>query len=356
MFYLLYLASLLLLSAQWVEIYEDWLPDAVGETTFEQPLHGASLHYEIRKALEEKGFSVRRWDRKAHRPFLLTWKAVKSWSDFIHWLGLGLPRKQILDNQTAFVLFSNLGPLLKDLDLSRIPRRQKILFAWEPPTVQPEIWDPKIQAQFEKIYTWNDDLVDNIRYFKFYYPVFVPRISPLVPYEERKFLTLIVSRLSSPHPHELYSERERLIRFFEARPDLEFDLYGRHWSKRNFRVWKGEIPDKLAVLKQYRFAIAYENSIETGYITEKLWDCLIAGVVPIYWGAPNVQDFIPAECFIDRRQFESHEALLAYLQAMKKEEWEGYIERAGSFLRSEKTQKFTINHFAKIIAEAVGNP
>jgi alpha(1,3/1,4) fucosyltransferase len=55
--------------------------------------------------------------------------------------------------------------------------------------------------------------------------------------------------------------------------------------------------------------------------------------VPVYWGAPNVENYIPSDCFIDRRKFESNEALLAFLQKMTKEEWEGYLERAQIFLQ-----------------------
>ncbi len=338
--------ALALLSAQRVEIYEDWVPDAIGDASFE---------CRICTALEQKGYSARRWDRKAHEQFLLTWKIVKNWADFKHWLGFGLPRKCPLEDDTAYVIFCNLGVHIKDLDLGKIPPRQLILFAWEPPTVQAEIWDPKIQERFHKIYTWNDDLVDNVRFFKFYYPSLSQKITEPVPYEDRKFLTLIASRLTSKHPHQLYSQREHLIRFFEERPDVEFDLYGRYWQKRKFHSWKGTIPDKMAVLKHYRFAIAYENSSESGYITEKLWDCFAAGVVPVYWGAPNIENYVPADCFIDRRKFASNEALLAFLLTMTRKEWEGYLEKAGVFLQSKEAQKFTVEHYAQTLAEAVSS-
>jgi len=180
-----------------------------------------------------------------------------------------------------------------------------------------------------------------------------PRIQDFVPYEKRKFLTLIASRLSSKHPHQLYSEREKLIRFFEKQPDVEFDLYGRYWAKRKFRSWKGTIPDKIEVLKQYRFAIAYENSKENGYFTEKLWDCFATGVVPIYWGAPNIENYIPEDCFIDRRKFDSNDALLSFLQKMSEEEWNGYIERAAAFLKTEAVEKFTEKFYAHTIANSV---
>lgn len=41
-------------------------------------------------------------------------------------------------------------------------------------------------------------------------------------------------------------------------------------------------------IARYKFVIAYENSVCNDYITEKLWRPLSLGVVPIYFGAPNV--------------------------------------------------------------------
>lgn len=40
---------------------------------------------------------------------------------------------------------------------------------------------------------------------------------------------------------------------------------------------------------RYKFVISYENSACDDYITEKLWRPLSLGVVPIYFGSPNIQ-------------------------------------------------------------------
>jgi alpha(1,3/1,4) fucosyltransferase len=77
--------------------------------------------------------------------------------------------------------------------------------------------------------------------------------------------------------------------------------------------------------------------------------------VPVYWGAPNVENYIPSDCFIDRRKFESNEALLAFLQKMTKEEWEGYLERAQIFLQSEVAKMFTPENLARTLADAVSS-
>jgi len=43
--------------------------------------------------------------------------------------------------------------------------------------------------------------------------------------------------------------------------------------------------DKLAWLRNYRFNLCPENSNAEGYCTEKLFEAIYSGCVPIYWGA-----------------------------------------------------------------------
>ena len=40
---------------------------------------------------------------------------------------------------------------------------------------------------------------------------------------------------------------------------------------------------------RYKFCIAIENSLATDYVTEKIYDSLAAGCLPIYYGAPNIR-------------------------------------------------------------------
>lgn len=66
------------------------------------------------------------------------------------------------------------------------------------------------------------------------------------------------------------------------------DAY-RHELSKNAAIICPEIDDllisKLANAHSYRFGIACENAICPGYITEKLFDLLMADTVPIYFGA-----------------------------------------------------------------------
>lgn len=250
-------------------------------------------------------------------------------------------------------LFWNLGPRVKDVDFKGHPKEKLILFMWEPPTVQKELYDPDVQACFGKIFTWDDDLVDNRQFFKFCYPVLTSRLVEIPPFEKKKFCTMIARKLNSKHPKQLYKEREKTIRFFEKKKG-EFDLYGMYWEKRKFKNWKGAIPDKIAVLKDYKFSICYENMRDVrGYITEKIFDCFAAGVVPVYWGASNVTDYIPENCFIDRRKFKDNKEMYKFLKKVTKEEYNRYLENAAAFLKSEKAKLFSHEAFVETCRKIV---
>ena len=52
--------------------------------------------------------------------------------------------------------------------------------------------------------------------------------------------------------------------------------------------------DKIQALKCYKFSLAFENSNEEDFVTEKFFQSLVAGSVPVVIGALNIQDFAPS--------------------------------------------------------------
>lgn len=60
------------------------------------------------------------------------------------------------------------------------------------------------------------------------------------------------------------------------------DLYG---------VGIKEIKGKIEGLRDYKFSITIENGMHDNYFTEKILDCFLTGVVPIYRGCPNIGEF-----------------------------------------------------------------
>ena len=49
--------------------------------------------------------------------------------------------------------------------------------------------------------------------------------------------------------------------------------------------------DKHLFLNNYRFQIVIENDSYETYFTEKLTDCFATGTIPIYWGAPDIENY-----------------------------------------------------------------
>lgn len=78
---------------------------------------------------------------------------------------------------------------------------------------------------------------------------------------------------------------------------------------------------KLETMARHKFSIAFENSSEADYVTEKFYDPLIAGSVPVYLGAPNIEEFAPGEkCFINASDFDGPESLSRFLVDLSRDE------------------------------------
>ena len=59
------------------------------------------------------------------------------------------------------------------------------------------------------------------------------------------------------------------------------------------KPWPSGGPNKVEVMRKYKFCVAMENSVRQDYMTEKMWDGLMAGCIPIYMGSSNAPHIIP---------------------------------------------------------------
>jgi len=261
----------------------------------------------------------------------------------------------------------------------------------EPGVVRPDNYILKLHQPFRKVLTYKKDLVamDPSKYVLYHYPVPPPPpVEPGAerpPFARRKLCCMIASYMVSNHPGELFSERVRAVRWFEAHAPRDFDLFGTEWELhllpgrlsfmnlalraayrrlrpkpatacRRFPSCVGPtVKKKHLTLMDYRFSIAYENSSETDWLSEKLWDCFHAGCVPVYLGAPNVTDYVPANTFIDKRNF-SYDELHRRLSTMSGQEHNGYLAAAADFLRSPAFRPFTSEGYVEEMAGICAAP
>jgi hypothetical protein len=60
----------------------------------------------------------------------------------------------------------------------------------------------------------------------------------------------------------------------------------------------GKVRNKIKFLSSYKFSIAMENTEGQGYISEKIFDSLMAGTIPIYYGGYMIDEFINPKIYI----------------------------------------------------------
>lgn len=240
------------------------------------------------------------------------------------------------------------------------PKNQVLLFSFEPPLSQTRSQKVEYHHYYGKIFTWNDELIDNKKYFKVHYPWSDPRpiISDCVSFESKKLCTFVGGyNWFEGNPYSNHPERHSIIEFLEKYHSNEFDLYGPGWQVFKFKCYKGPIVrtgdylgSKIQVLKHYKFDLAYENSRGlNGYVSERIFNAFSAGCVPVYSGSGNITEYVPKECFIDRRDFTSNQELYDYLSMMSKERYEEYLHHIKKYLASEVPWQLTTRYYMKHI-------
>jgi hypothetical protein len=98
-----------------------------------------------------------------------------------------------------------------------------------------------------------------------------------------------------------------------------FDLYGRFTpDSYKLKAYRGLCAFKKDLLFKYKYNLIIENTNEDWYISEKIFDSLICGCMPIYHGTEKVFDLIPGDWFY-------------YLPTLESIE----IEKLNQFLKTE---------------------
>lgn len=233
----------------------------------------------------------------------------------------------------------------------------------EPPVISPYHENKILKSlPVDCILYWNDELSsESNKVFKcnIGQPVIIPKSIPDSSFMGKKFITAIYSNKMLTHPNGLYRERERAFKFFSKQKE-KFDLYGVGWEKNTApyveHIYRGECSSKKDILQQYKYCICFENAQGyPGLITEKIFDCFAAGTVPIYYGAPNIDVYIPRECFIDFRDFNNYEELYEYLVNLTFEQYNSYLQAVKVFVQTPQYYEFTSKRYAEILTEQTLN-
>ena len=287
---------------------------------------------------------------------------------------------------------------VESIDFVGSPAKRNYLILYETPLTVPRNASYHYLNQFDFIFTWDKKLLNNglkddkagfippNRFIEIHHPNPIPAESrpdfQSPKFNQRKdFVCLIGSNRHANllDERELYSERVKAIQWFEAHALNDFKLYGNGWNvpqkrfghlgraryriekvtpwllgKPVFPSYQGPAKTKYEVLSRTKFCICFENARDIhGYITEKIFDCLFAGCIPVYWGDAEISKSIPAECFIDFRQYRSYAKLYEHLKTMTSTQFSRHQEVARDFLQSIQFEPYSSESFAEVVINKI---
>ncbi|CAL8375585.1 unnamed protein product [Gadus morhua 'NCC'] len=191
------------------------------------------------------------------------------------------------------------------------PHAQKwIWMNFESPTHTPGLWE--LEGVFNLTMTYRSDS-DIFLPYGFLVPV--PRwtqgpppgrTAPLAPSSRRpRLVAWVISNWSEA--------QARVAFYYQLVRHVRVDVFGR--AGRALPEGGGGGGGVVRLARRYQFYLALENSQHTDYITEKLWNAVVAGAVPVVLGPPrdNYERFLPPEAFIHADDFPSARGLARYL-------------------------------------------
>lgn len=248
--------------------------------------------------------------------------------------------------------------------------RPRAFLLFEPPVVMPRTYAalPRLTRTFEAVYVYNTEGhgyslrgVDRSRLRVLRFPQPTRGVLPQWSRRERQRKLVVINGNKRPWSREgeLYSERIRAIAELEPRDAV--DLYGQGWNRvllghrrtlRQFfwpqlrhyralqRVYRGPVASKHDTLARYDVALCLENCVMRGYVTEKVFDCLYAGTVPLYLGAPDIAEILPRRCYIDARAFSSWTEAWDAVRGLSRDELDEHRAAGKDYLDGPRFRAF----------------
>jgi len=116
------------------------------------------------------------------------------------------------------------------------------------------------------------------------------KTNPFIEKPKEQFCCIVFNN-KSPHRLEIIKKLNKY---------KQVDCYGKP-----FNNWFYGEDTKLSVISNYKFNICFENSINSGYYTEKLIHAKTAGCLPLYWADNNCEKEFNPNSFLNLYNFKN---------------------------------------------------
>lgn len=160
---------------------------------------------------------------------------------------------------------------------------KQVILLIEPRSIQPNVYDYVLQVydQYEYVFTHDSKLLNAL-----------PNAKPILwggvwcRCENPKKTKLISMICSDKELCDLHKERKRIARKYKDK----IDVYG--------TIDGGEYTDSFNALNDYMYSVVIENHIDDIWFTEKICNCFAMKVIPIYYGARDIDEYFDSNGII----------------------------------------------------------
>lgn len=138
-----------------------------------------------------------------------------------------------------------------------------------------------LNREFCKIFTWSERLLNQLENAAFFpaQGVWVFNENSEIYKQKNKLVSMICSKKASTEFHRLRIDTARKLRNLGLA-----DVFGNLDGGSRFEK-------KEATLEEYRFQVVIENGVDSYYFSEKILDCFLEMVIPVYVGATKIGEF-----------------------------------------------------------------
>lgn len=223
---------------------------------------------------------------------------------------------------TAVIVFNHRRSRQLVRILSRVPKHYRSLVVMEPEATGPSNYSRRVLAGYGHTFFASPLWASKVGGESFFWPhpIADGRLARIGPTAQRFDTTMIFANKRSASPESLYGLRREVVRAASA-AKVDIALFGPDWDLSKLQTlsagaramlkalhggshlslseafgdlgfvpseWLGPIEQKRHALRLAPTTIAIENSLD--FVSEKLFDPILCGVVPVYVG-PDVSQF-----------------------------------------------------------------
>jgi hypothetical protein len=107
---------------------------------------------------------------------------------------------------------------------------------------------------------------------------------------------------------------------------------------------------KIDLMSKYRYNICFENTLQPGYVTEKLLEAKVAGCIPIYYGSDSAKIDFNSKCYLNLIDYKDADELILHIVELERNPRK-FQQIASEPLFSVKPDLENLYHFIRRILQ-----